>query len=305
VSEAIEAYCAHLEAIEDKPGTVKWHRQAVARLKVVEHLDIWHLTPRHLEDFLGATAHLAMATRRAYWMAIERMCAWWKLRGLTSRDIAAAVVEARARRSQPMPWRTSAGSRAMGRGRPQLRNETEAVRYLAAALKLSQPEERVASLLPLLCGLNSGETRHLRGTDIDIESRSIWIGDDHADWDVKRAARVGSVPIPGDLTEDLADLKRRRGPRYLFVQVEDNETPRSSTWLLKLVKRVCKSAGVRMSSPQGLRATFSSLLFERARREAADIGLALRHADSGRTATDHYIGAAKRGPELKLVKGGS
>ena len=80
--------------------------------------------------------------------------------------------------------------------------------------------------------------------------------------------------------------------------------PRSATWLLELVHRVCRDAEVRTVCPHGLRATHASLRRIVADEAVAKIGDALGHADHGRTAAAHYVGAAATVPVLRVLAGG-
>lgn len=53
----------------------------------------------------------------------------------------------------------------------------------------------------------------------------------------------------------------------------------------------------------GLRATHSSLRAAVADEAVAKIGDALGHADHGKTAANHYVGASAKVPVLKVVAG--
>ena len=174
------------------------------------------------------------------------------------------------------------------------------IAFLKAALELQTAVRRVASQLPLRCGLSSGEVLHLTALHVDPVGDQLWIGDaEDGSWDVKTASRRRSAPIPSRLRADVEELAAGGG--YLFAQPDGS--PRSRTWLLKLVKLVCRTADVRVVSPHGLRDTYSSLLRARQRRSLADIGDVLGHADGGRTAARHYVGAPESRPELTIISG--
>lgn len=302
VSDAIGAYLDHLRRIGDRPETIDWTRRALARLS--PDTMITALGPAHLDRYLRAVEGLAMSTRRSYWLALTRWSAWIAAERWTVHDVAAAFV---ARRRDPLPWATRAGAREIGRGKPQLRGEAEAIAYVAAAGALPTAEERVAAQLPIRCGLSSGEVLHLTDRSIDLAGDQIWIGDaEDGSWSVKTASRRRNVPIPAALRADLIALASR--PGWIFrgrmrgtVEIE---RPRCASWLRGLVRRVCTSAGVLVVSPHGLRDTYASLLRARQRRSIADIGDALGHGDRGRTAARHYIGAPEHKPELTLLAGG-
>ena len=82
-----------------------------------------------------------------------------------------------------------------------------------------------------------------------------------------------------------------------------SDEPRTATWLRKLVRRVCKAAQVKVVCPHGLRATHASLRATVADQAVATIGDALGHADHGKTAAAHYVGAAATVPVLRVMAG--
>jgi len=84
-----------------------------------------------------------------------------------------------------------------------------------------------------------------------------------------------------------------------------SDEPRTATWLLDLVHRVCRDAEVRTVCPHGLRATHASLRRIVADEAVAKIGDALGHADHGKTAAAHYVGVAAAVPVLRVLAGGA
>lgn len=322
VAAAVELYAAHLEAKGLDAASVTFARAAAAPL-VERHgrVEVDQLTHRHLEAYLGALAEprvrqgakgkgpakpLSMATQRSYWLALARMTAWWQRKRLTPNNLAVVVVDRRANRDEPLPWTTQAGRRAVGRGKAQLRNLGEARAYRAAALALEDAERRAAALLPLLTGLSSGELRHLRACDVDLEEGAIWVrgdadGERAGDWDVKTASRRRKLELPADCAGDLRELvDGLQATAYVFRQA-GAQTPRSATWLLELVGATCEAASVRRVAPHGLRDTHASLRREVAGQLDAQIGEALGHNDGGKTAARNYIGAARQAPALKVT----
>ena len=75
-------------------------------------------------------------------------------------------------------------------------------------------------------------------------------------------------------------------------------------WLNRAVKKVCEEAGVRVVCAHGLRDTFTSIQREKGRAKAKDIAEMIGHADDGKTAERHYIGAAEHQPALEVIRGG-
>jgi len=324
VEDGFEKYLEHMASIVLSPDTVGWERNALKPLVAAfGTLPVSDLSYRHMDSFLGARSHCAMATRRSNWLAMVRACSWLAKRGMTGRNVAAAYQKRREDRLDPLPWKTQKGKALMKRGKPQLRSVSEANRYLDAALALPTPEGRVAAALPLLTGLASGEIRHLRAGDVDLDDGPgrIWIRGDEAagmlnpDWDVKTASRQDTLEIPPELRSDLGELVHGLEPtEYIFkgtVQYFQAGGKRPKTdaahckgWLQDIVHTVCLVAGVRNVPPHGLRGVHGTLRHVLLKESAAQIGEALRHADKGVTAKGHYIGAPEDRPVLKLVKGG-
>ena len=305
VAEGIEAYADHLERTKSIASRDWLINSTKAINRLSGHILIKSLRRAHVEKYVAETADLAMATRRSYWRAFRRMVDYWNRRGWISTDPIGAYLNTIERRGEDLPWKTNAGAAQIGRGKAQLRSESEARRYLKAALALDTSERRVAAALPLLTGIASGELRHLTAGRIDVAGGAIWIDDYDVDgWTVKTATRRRSLPIPAVLECDLRLLTAGRDPDDLvFTQRGEPNRPRGRTWLRDLVRSVCKAAAVRVVNPHGLRGSFASLLVERERRALADVGLVLGHADEGRTAARNYIGAAERRPELRILDG--
>ena len=212
------------------------------------------------------------------------------------------------------PWVGRRAKKQMGRGKPQLRNSEEVKKYLAEAQRNTDVAKRVASQLPLLCGLRSGELRHLQIADLDFQHKKIWIRDDDddapgANWEVKTASSRRTVQMPNHLVDDLKALcegypSDKRIQPYVFHSSRGCHGNYGRTWLCRAVRETCKAAGVREITPHGLRDTFTSLQRELGRRSAADIAELLGHADDGKTAEQHYIGAAAHQPALRVILGG-
>jgi len=268
------------------------------------NITLTRLSPRHLRGFIEAMAPLALATQRSRFALVSEFCSWCARRGYLSSNPVDKM------EPTDMPWRGKRASKQVGRGKPQLRNMQEVQQYLAAALALRRADDRIGATLPLLCGLRSGELRHLRVCDIDFAGGRIWIRSDSeavgevADgWDVKTASSRRTVELPPVLLDDLRGLCADRSPDDYLLVSNRNGRAWSIQWLGKLVHDVCEAAGVRMVPPHGLRDTHATLLRELARKTAAEIGELLGHADRGKTAEQHYIGSPEHRPALKVVHG--
>jgi integrase len=208
------------------------------------------------------------------------------------------------------PWTGKRAQRRINRGKPQLHGTADAKLYLVAALQHDTAEERVAAALPLLCGLRSGEVRHLRAGDVDLALQAIWVRPDEAvgaggGWDVKTASSVRTVPIPDELRDDLLRLRAHKADRDpIFWSRRSKTGLYEAAWLRRLVQRTCRAAGVKVVSPHGLRGTFVSICAALGRLSAPDIARLVGHADHGATVRRNYLGTGEHGPALKLVVGG-
>lgn len=322
----VEQYASRATAVSDRSALLPLLR--IAR----DHL-ITSLAPKHVDQYLRALDEpvvpanhrtprpLSMATKRSYFLALARASKWWARHHYTHKDI---VAEYLAHRQDPLPWGSKAGAKQINRGKAQLRNLGEARKYLDTAMERPTAEERVAAALPLLTGISSGELLHIQAGAVDFDAgvihiRSAEMDDGEEGWAVKTSSRVRSVTIPDSLWNDLEELAAGLEPtQFLFRAILDcpktghradwrrGEEPRTPGWLRALVKRVCTEADVRIVCPHGLRATHASLRAAVADEAVAKIGDALGHADHGKTAANHYVGAPANVPVLRVVgrKGG-
>lgn len=311
VTQAVDRYVAHLKAQAHAKHSQDWASYAAKRLTdAVYKLSIDELRPHHALAFLEATADLSMATRRSYWRAFERMVRWWVKRGYLRIDVAQVAVQLLERKGEQLPWQTPAGRRTINRGKPQLRGMSEVQAYARAAMSQTDPERRVATMLPLLVGMSAGELLNLTVGQVDFVGKGIWIADDdQVEWTVKTESRRRSLPLPEDLADDLRELCEGRAPEEPVFRQSGRGggragAPRTRTWLRDRVVAVCQLAKVRKVCPHGLRGTWSSMLVAEKQRSLADVGSVLGHADAGKTAGRHYVGAAERRRELKVVTGG-
>ncbi len=333
VSDAIEAYAADLEKNTSRVTAQATKAALLFLRRFAGELLARNLADRHVVKFLATMDQpivsanrrnakpLSMATKRSYFLTLTRASTWWHRHHFMPRDF---VAEYLARRVEPLPWLTKAGSKQMNRGKAQLRNLGEARRYMEQALARPTAEERVAAALPLLTGVSSGELLHIQAGAVDFEAGVIHVRSSETDdednddigWSVKTCHRVRAVTIPDQLRDDIAELIEGLQPmQLLFRAIDDNtrlgvradwkrkDAPRAPNWLRSVVKRVCRDAGVRMVCPHGLRATHASLRASVVDEAVSRIGDALGHADHGKTAAAHYVGVQPTVPVLKLMAG--
>ncbi len=331
VEKAIEAFLEYTET-SASAITASANRGALLPLnKIAGHLLVTRLTTAHIDRYVNLLAepqvsgnrktpkHLSMATRRSYFLALGRASKWWMRHHYTSKDIVAEYI---AKRPDPLPWATKAGAKQINRGKAQLRNLGEARSYLAAALERTTPEERVAAALPILTGIASGELLHIQAGAVDFDAGVIHIRSEEAEvgdvgWSVKTSHRVRAITIPDACRDDLAVLVDGLNPTtFVFRGIDErtqtgrradwkrSDRPRTGGWLLDLVHRVCRDAEVRVVCPHGLRATHASLRRIVVDEAVAKIGDALGHADHGKTAKNHYVGAPSQVPVLRVLSGG-
>jgi len=146
------------------------------------------------------------------------------------------------------------------KGKPQLM-EGEAQRLFATAsrLALEGDEGALAVLLALLHGMRSKEIRQLKIRHVDVATERVvlWVAFEEESGKTRAAKRRVA------LEEPLASLLVHRAlgqPSDGYLFASDSATGyRSETWLLKNVRRLCKTAGVPVVPPHGLRGTWSTL----------------------------------------------
>jgi integrase len=258
---------------------------------------------RWVRGFLERNAEHSLAYQRSRYHAVAEFLGWCVRKGYLKGNPCDGVD-----RSEK-PWVGKRARRRLGRGKPQLSNQAEVIAYLAEATRLKTAVRRVAAALPLLCGLRSGETRHLQVWDVDFGGGKLWVRDVDDDdnvvdiaWGVKTAAGRRTVDIPVALVSELTALcQGRAADAFLFRSNRVKGRPYSRQWLNRMVTGVCERAGVRIVGPHGLRDTWSTLQAQLARLSAPDIGKLLGHADEGATAKRHYIGVPGHSAALRLV----
>lgn len=262
------------------------------------------ITVKWIENYLERMKDLSLASQKSRYGAVREWLRWLTRRGYLAKNPSDTIDQ------MDLPWIGRRARRRLGRGKPQLRNVQEAKAYLDTALALPKIFEAVAGSLPLLCGLRSGEVRHLQVADIDFDVGKIWIRSDEHDedegWDVKTAASARTVDLPSELISHLRSLCDERQPHdYVFSSSRSQGGPYERKWLNRLVKRICEKANVRIICAHGLRDTYTSLQAALGQRSAAEIAELIGHADDGKTAKAHYIGVPEHTAALRVVQGGA
>ena len=309
LSQAAEAF------IEHKVSRGRWTASTVLRsgsdvrgfARVEPSLNIGSVDVRLLVQWLGTVAHLALATQRSRYAAVSEFLKWCERRGFLVKTPCAYIDP------DDLPWLGKRARKLLGRGKVTLRNTDDCRAYLGACNRWRGPTERVAAALPQLTGLRSGELRHLRACDIDLDLSRIWVRphDDDGDvtWNVKTAASKRALTLPAEVRADLVRLLAEHKDQALLfprprIGTEAKTGPgvaRHANWLIKLVARTCAKAGVRRVCPHGLRDTYATLVAELGGGSAFDVGQLLGHGDNGATARNHYIAAPEQVPARTLV----
>lgn len=308
VEQAIAEFCAL------RHGSGAWGDSTLRRAKldlcelVVEPgLPVTSLDRAALLAYLERTKNLALGSRKTRWATIAAFLRFCVAEGWLQRSPAELIDVSRK------PWCGKRAKRLMGRGKAQLRNMEEVQRYIAKALERELLEERVAALLPLLCGMRSGEVLHLTAADVDQVLGVLHVRDQEAreyedeGWAVKSVAGRRAVYIPALLSGFLARLVSRETADWLLFGhwsrskgAKRRRVPHSGRWLADLVEDICSQAGVRHVRPHGLRGTYMTVLAVVGKVAPMDIARLVGHADAGETARQHYLGAAAPEPAINL-----
>lgn len=312
VAKSIEDYLASRVALDAwLPLSADRARYDLQEFADVAPPQMSRMTVETIRRYLASTARRSMYTRRARYLTIAGWLAWAHRHGHCKTDPVADFDP------DELPWRTRRGREALQDvGKQQLRNAEDVRLYLAEAARLRRPEERVMVTLPVLCGLSSGETLHLRVADVDLALGVIWVrsarapkgssDDDHDRyvWKTKTRNRWRTVQIHPQNLSDLEFLTRgRRAESWLIVSRYKHGQPLSHTSLWQLMQAVSRRAGVPPVSAHGLRGTWSSMVAAAAAPSldiSAIVGAGLGHRPGGATADKHYIGSPKKHPSLDL-----
>jgi len=258
----------------------------------------------HIWRWLGAVAHLRLATQRSRFASIVQFLDWCVRKQLV------AINPARLLELDEKPWTSARGKKQINAGKRQLPNMDAVVQFCRAANTIRDVQTRVAVQLLLLCGMRSGEVRNLRAGDVDVLLGRIWVRpcDDDTDgpaeaWDVKTASSRRTVTLPALLRADLERLCKGKAITQLLFprpRAEKRGVMRHANWLIKAVGRVCDAAGLRRVCPHGLRGTWASIQAAKG-SGLADISVELGHAAYGgqRVLKEHYLGTPQHADALE------
>jgi integrase len=254
----------------------------------------------YMREYLDRLGAMALASQKSRWATVVEFLRWCWRRGWCA-GVPSDLVD-----PDELPWRGARARRLMGRGKVQLSGTDEVLKYLEAANEWPNPDERVATKLPVLTGMSAGEIVHLHVRDVDFTGGWLWVRSEGCigqGWDPKTAARASAVPMPPELLADLRALVRGYPDQAYLLRPRTNLTRAHKTlWLVERVKQTCKDAGVTVVTTHGLRGTAASLVTAMGMTRT-DVGSFLRHAKGdGRTAHDRYMGEPERRASLTLLK---
>lgn len=178
------------------------------------------------------------------------------------------------------------------RGKPQMRVEDVPTWERVALAEADKGNVRAfAAVLTFYLGDRSGETLELTAGDVDRGGREVLIARSKTE-----AGEGRRVEVPEHLRDRLVALRAGRpldAPLFPGINTD---------MLCREVRRLCKLAGVRSMTTQGLRGLHATIAREIGMSGAA-IARQLGHADSGQTADAHYAapGARQRGDARRVA----
>lgn len=205
LTTAIEAYLAHLRALNRRPDTIRYRRQQLhrfAREGGTTRLD--HVTLERVEAWI-ASHEWAPSTHRSHVAALRGLTRFAAARGMIDRDPLATMEAAGAPRPNPRPV------------------PDDGYRF---ALQVAGDRERLMLRLAAEAGLRRGEVARARRSDVwqDLGGWSIDIDG--------KGGKARTVPLKDDLASEL--LARPDG--YLFPGNTDGHL--SPWWVGVLVARL-------------------------------------------------------------------
>ncbi len=268
IERAIDAFLDWRQLERDAtPRSNDSYRRHLSKLAdAYPEVDLRSLTTDDLRSFLKAWAERSAATRSNVISALHSFFAWANEEDLVDVDPSAKIRRPKKRR--PDVYRPSA-------------DELAAIR--AAAL----PQERPAIVLMEGAGLRRAEVVGCRWGDFDMLRGRL------------RVFRKGQnwywLPLAPDVVEELRASFRELEPDledFMFtVEVEqwvsqhdrvrrakDPKAPASAQALWRMVRRVCKRAGVRELSPHQLRHGFANRFLRESGRDVAALRPLLGHS---------------------------
>ncbi len=241
VTQALDAFLAHLRSIPRAPNTVTATSVALRRILGPgrDETMLADITPRRaqaLYDKLRADgAKAAAAGKRGGSIASQHAC--------LERAKAWGVWLASQGWVKANPFEAVARVGTAERGKKQLR--LVEARLLVDSCLARGDRASVAVLCYLLLGMRQGEVRGLIGRDVDDDGRIVWI-----ERGKTRAARR-HLEVPDALAVLLAALAKEAGALGRIL-------PGSKEWARRQTALACDRAGVPRVTPHGLRGSHST-----------------------------------------------
>ncbi|GIW36248.1 MAG: site-specific integrase [Meiothermus sp.] len=260
----------HIRTHNIRPSTVAKYEEYKKRLAPLAHISLTRLTPLAIRSFLADLAHLSPSTRRQTFQF---------LRAALRDALRLGLVESNPAEAVDPP--------SGGRVRPaQAWTAQDAARFLEAA----QPHRLYPMFAFMLAtGLRIGETLALQWQD--WEGERLWVRRtlrlDGTFGPTKTRHSQAALYLDPDTqallaahrqgqAEERATAKRWKENGLIFPsEVGTPITHRNAARVLKLL---CRKAGVPYISPHGIRHTYTSLAF-RAGLNPKQVADRLRHAD--------------------------
>jgi integrase len=235
-----DQYEEYLRAKGNKPASVQ---QTLWRMKVwldplMPAADVTPAMMTH--KYMERCARLAVDSHRGELAEVKTFWRWCVKQGMVARSPAEHV--------EPVGRRH--------KGKKQLR-WAEARSFYAVALNLAHNGDQgaVAALAVLLLGLRSGEIRARKIRDVDLDDDRVLLWVDKG----KTEAATRYMEAPEPLASLLIAQAGDRPPDDWLFPAESAAGHRGTTWLRKVVRRLCKVSGVPAVTVHGLRGTWATL----------------------------------------------
>jgi integrase/recombinase XerD len=249
------------------PRSVESYRRILDKLgEDYSKLDLTELTKHDLRAFLNRWADRSSATRGNVVSVLHSFFGWALTEDLIDVDPSTSLRRPKKRRADVY--------------RPS-------VAELAAVRAAAMPHELPAILLMEGAGLRRGEVLRVRWADVDLVRGRVRV--------LRKGANWQSVPLAPDVADWLRESFRVLRPEpddHVFtVDVErwvtqherrrerrDPKVQASEQALWRMVRRVCRRAGIRELSPHQLRHGFANRFLRESGRDVAALRPLLGHS---------------------------
>ena len=270
VGMAVERYIATRKDKRWSAATVRRTRMDLDKFAQPASTPIALVDAEFVRTFLSRICNVSPGSQQKRYGAVASFLLWCWRKDLIVENPCARLDE------DDKPWLSPRYKREHALSKPQLDISTDAFdKYVAAAITLPWPGDRVAALLPLYNGMRNGEVRHLRVGDVDFKRGRILLRGPH----LKSRTSEGFAAIDALLVDDLRRLCRDKFPGAWLFPSLDWRTPGepvSEYWIRKRTIDTCALAGLNRCTPHGLRGTYSTELGDLG-RSAESIGKNLGH----------------------------